>query len=270
MPPNTSSAYRSVVECSQSMQILFLDESGTPPPPQKQRDRYFVIGGLAIPDGMWHTVRNRVHGMKVRRKLIGELKWRYFAESNRDKLNPMREMVQQERNEIRTELYEIICGTKSIRSMACVACIEAAYKMPSCTSAEDLYHFTYKPVSERFQYHLQDLTRAVGRTETGIIVADHRAPAQDARFRVAHERLLRKSQNDLTSDYPNLVESLFFLPSEISIGIQLADMVAGAIWRKFEKGDDHCFEQLEPSLRKSPEGKIEGYGIIKFPRATWK
>lgn len=230
------------------MQILFLDESGTPPTPQKQRDRYFVIGGLAIPDGVWHKVRDRVHGMKVRRKLIGELK----------------------RNEIRTELYEIICEIKSIRSVACVACIESAYEMASCTSPEDLYHHTYKPVSERFQYHLQDLTRAVGRAETGIIVADHRGPIPDARFRSAHERLLKKTQNDFTSDYPNLVESLFFLPSEISVGIQLADMVAGAVWRKFEKGDDYCYRQLEPSLRKSPSGKVEGFGIVKFPKGTWK
>jgi hypothetical protein len=208
--------------------------------------------------------------MKVRRKLIGELKWRYFAQSNTDELNPMRDMSQQERNEIRTELYEIICGIKSIRSIACVACIEAAYEMTGCTSSVDLYHYAYKPVSERFQYHLQDLSRTVGRTETGIIVADHRGPAQDARFRVAHERLLTNTQNDFTSDYQNLVESLFFLPSAISIGIQLADMVAGAVWRKFEKGDDHCYRQLEPSLRKSPAGKVEGYGIIKFPKGSWK
>lgn len=147
--------------CYKAMQIFFLDESGTPPSPGKLRDRYFVIGGLAIPDGVWHKVRDLVHGMKVRRKLVGELKWRYFTERNKDDLNPMREMSQQQRNEIRAELYGIICGIKSIRSIACVACIEAAYQMVSCASSEDLYHYTYKPVSERFQYHLQDLTRAV-------------------------------------------------------------------------------------------------------------
>jgi hypothetical protein len=252
------------------MHILFLDESGTPPGPGKKRDRYFVIGGLAIPDGVWHKVRDLVHGMKVRRKLSGELKWRYFAERNIDDLNPMREMKQQERNEIRTELYDIICGIKSVRSMACVACIEAAYQMASCANADDLYHYAYKPISERFQYHLQDLSRSVGRSETGIIVADHRGQIPDARFRGAHERLLKRTQNDYTSNYPHLVESLFFLPSEISIGIQLADMVAGAVWRKFEKGDDYCYKQLEPSLRKSPSGQVDGYGIIKFPKGTWR
>lgn len=229
-----------------------------------------MIGGLAIPDGVWHKVHDALHGMKVRRKLNGELKWRYFAERNREDVNPMQTLDQQQRNEIRVELYQIICGTKSIRSMACVACIESAYDMPSVVDADDLYHYAYKPLSERFQYYLQDLSRTVGRTETGIIVADHRGPIPDARFRGAHERLLKRTPNDFRSNYSNLIETLFFLPSELSVGVQLADMVAGAVWRKFEKNDDFWYKHLEPSLRKSPSGNVEGYGIVKFPRGTWK
>lgn len=250
------------------MHILFLDESGTPPSATKRKDKYFVIGGLAIPDGVWRKVRDDLFGMKVRRKIWGELKWRYFAPTNDDEANPMKKMDQEERNAIRSEMYQIIGSVKSVKAMACVACIEAAYQMPSITCADDLYHFTYKPVSERFQYYLQDLSRAVGRTETGIIVADHRGPQPDARFRTAHERLLG-AEGDFISAYPNLVESLFFQPSDISVGIQLADMVAGAVWRKYEKGDDYWYRRLEPSIRKSNQGRIDGYGIIKFPKKTW-
>jgi predicted DNA-binding ArsR family transcriptional regulator len=117
----------------------------------------------------------------------------------------MRGMTQIERNEIRAELYQIICGTKSIKAIACVACIEAAYQMPSVICSDDLYHFTYKPISERFQYYLQDLSKSVGRAETGIIVADHRGVKADARFRRAHERLVRIG-SDFTSQDDNLVQ----------------------------------------------------------------
>jgi hypothetical protein len=65
------------------MHLFFLDESGTPPSPTKQIDRYFVVGGLAIPDGVWHKVRDSFHGMKVRRKLNGVIKWRYFTAQNK-------------------------------------------------------------------------------------------------------------------------------------------------------------------------------------------
>lgn len=250
------------------MHIFFIDESGTPPGPGKGKDKYFVIGGVVIPEQVWHRIRDALLGMKTRRKLRGELKWRYFAPNNTDAENPMLGRSQDEKNEIRTELYQIICTVKSIKSMACVACIEAAYDMPSIKDRDDLYHFTYKPLSERFQYYLQDLSRTVGRRETGIIVADHRGAQADARFRGAHENLL--SGGEFVSNYQNLVESLFFQQSHLSVGVQLADMVAGAVWRKYEKNDDTWFKVLEPSIRKSPSGNIEGYGVIKFPKGTWK
>jgi hypothetical protein len=79
-----------------------------------------------------------------------------------------------------------------------------------------------------------------------------------------------KAGGRFTSQYKHLVESLFFQPSEISVGVQFADLVAGAVWRKFEKGDDYWYKKLEPSLRTSHGGSIDGYGIIKCPKATWK
>ena len=55
----------------------------------------------------------------------------------------------------------------------------------------------------------------------------------------------------------------------MSIGIQLADMVAGAVWRKFERGDDRWYKLVEPTLRRSRTGNVNGYGIIKVPREGW-
>lgn len=223
--------------------IFFVDESGTPPGRGSGKDKYFVIGGLVIPESVWHGVRDAVVGMKVRLGLRGEIKWRYFAPTNNEPANPLAGMNLDQRNAVREELYKIICSVKSIKSMACVTCIESAYDMPSCCDRDDLYHYTYKPLSERFQYYLQDLSRTVGRMECGIVVADHRGAADDERFRVAHEQLLRQTSL-WTSQYQNMVESLFFQPSVLSIGVQLADMVAGAVWRKYEKGDERWYKAL--------------------------
>jgi Protein of unknown function (DUF3800) len=72
------------------------------------------------------------------------------------------------------------------------------------------------------------------------------------------------------SQYGNLVESLFLAPSHISIGVQLADMVAGAIWRKYERDDSDWYNFVEPTLRRSKTGVIEGYGIVKMPKSGWE
>ena len=252
------------------MHLLFLDESGTPPGPNKAKNKYFVIGGIVIPEGHWSRIRDALAGLKLREKLRGEIKWRYFAPGNDDPKNPMLKRSPADRDKIREEIYtKIICSDRSIKAIACVCCIEAAYQMPSITDRDALYQGTYKPVSERFQYHLQDLSRSVGREEYGIIVADHRGLQDDTRFRLSHERMVNSSA-EFTSTYKNIVESLFLQPSHYSVGIQLADMVAGAVWRKYEANDDKWYLKLQPAIRTSKTGLVDGYGIVKYPKGTWQ
>jgi hypothetical protein len=246
------------------MHILFLDESGTAPRPGDNYPAYFVVGGIIIPETSWHRMRDGLMGLKIRRQVRGEIKWRYFAPNNCEPRNPMRNMAQEDRDSLREEIYKLIGSEVAVRTIACVASREAAYAMPSVNSQADLYHGTFKPVTERFQYHLQDVGKVSGRKELGIIVGDHRAAGDDRRLRGHHEKLLHSSAA-FTSKYENLIESLFLHPSNLSVGIQLADMVAGAVWRKFERKDDRFYKMLEPSLRTNRSGVVPGYGIVKFP-----
>jgi hypothetical protein len=106
------------------MYILFADESGTAPPSLEQAkgQKYFVIGGLTIPDSEWRNVAAKLLGIKTRYKLHGELKWRFFAPGNEDDANPMRGLPFPERDKIRTEMLAIITGVKSIRIIAASRC----------------------------------------------------------------------------------------------------------------------------------------------------
>jgi len=45
------------------MHILFADESGTPPHPGQTTQRYFVIGGIIVPESVWHRLRDAILGM---------------------------------------------------------------------------------------------------------------------------------------------------------------------------------------------------------------
>jgi hypothetical protein len=51
----------------------------------------------------------------------------------------------------------------------------------------------------------------------------------------------------------------------MSFGIQLADMVAGAVYRSLKK-DMRFFKMIEGSFRTSPTGRLDGYGLVKFPK----
>jgi len=252
------------------MYLLFLDESGTPPANAKVNQRYFVIGGLVIPAAEWRTVHDRLQGLKTRKGIRGEVKWRYFAPGNDDVANPMALMKFEERDAIRTEILKIIVSVPSIRIVASVTSVKTVFKMTSIENANDVYALTYKTVTERFQYFLQDLNKQTGREECGMVVCDHRGADDDRTLRAHHQKLIGNPQRLYTSRYNNFVETLFFAPSHLSTGIQLADIVAGSIWRKFEKDDSRCYDLLTRAIRKGPQGQVDGYGIVKVPKDGWE
>jgi len=205
--------------------------------------------------------------MKARLRVRGELKWRYFAPGNDDPANPLRRMNATERDVVRSELYSMLCSHKEIKALACVTSVEAAYKIASVKTRDDLYQNTYKPVTERFQYYLQDASSKECR-QLGIVISDHRGANDDRALRLHHQKLLY-SGSEFVSRYENLVESLFVQPSNMSVGVQLADIVAGAVWRKFEKGDSRWSDMLIPAFRKARSGAIDGYGLVKYPKEGW-
>jgi Protein of unknown function (DUF3800) len=250
------------------MYLLFVDESGTPPKPDNGETAYFVIAGLVIPEDRWVGMNDKLAGLKRASGYHGEVKWRYFAPNNNDADNPMSAWDSPKRNIFRERVFSIITDTKSCKIIACVSEAPTAYTLGNVNSQEDLYFRTYKPVTERFQYLLQDITRASGRDSYGIIVADHRGRGDDDRMRHQHERLVRET-GQYSSNYGNFIEGLFFSPSHMSVGIQFVDMIAGAIWRAQTHNDKTWFNKLRPSFRASPNGKIDGFGIARFPKADW-
>lgn len=252
-----------------TMHLLFVDESGTPPKPDNLNQVYFVIAGLVIPEDRWLGMREKLVGLKRASAYRGEVKWRYFAPKNADPDNPMADWLQDRKDSFRDRVFSIITEAKSCKIIACSSESRSAYSLGNVNSQEDLYFRTYKPVTERFQYLLQDITRASGRDTLGMIVADHRGKGDDDSMRLRHERLVRES-GQYTSQYSNFVESLFFAPSHLSVGIQLVDMVAGAIWRAQTHDDRRWFDRLRPSFRSSATGQIDGFGIARFPKAAWQ
>lgn len=254
------------------MYLCFIDESGTPPKPGQQgRPPYFVIAGLIIHEAQWHGIAEELKVLKARPEysVRGEIKWRHFGPGNQDAASSVLHLDQEARDAFRAAVYRIISKRKAVKVISCVASVVAAYEQSYVNSQEDLYQLTYKAISERFQYFLQDMERTVGSTQLGIMVADHRGKTQDDALRYKHHRFI-EADAPVFSNYANYIETIFLTPSHNSVGIQLADMVAGAIGRSFNSGDPQYFNQIEGSFRRSPQGKVDGYGLVKFPTSNWR
>lgn len=252
------------------MHLCFVDESGTPPKPTARNPRpYFVIAAVIIPEHHWRGVSDELLATKARHGVRGEIKWRFFGAQNNDPNNSVANLTQEQRDAFRTDLFAILTNRKSVRIIAAVASVAAAYATAYVNTEEDLYNYTYKCVSERFQYFLQDISRSAGSTHHGIIVADHRGRQQDEGFRRHHHNLVDQA-GVFTANYENLIETIFLTPSHLSVGIQLADMVAGAVGRRFNSNDETFYNHILPSFRSRPNGNIDGYGLVKFPTVGWR
>ncbi len=246
------------------MQLLFIDESGTIPPKNKIKDvNHFTLGGIVIPSDLWHEVDKELAFLKNRFKIIDEIKWRYFAPGKQ--LNSLSHLNADQKERLREDLYDLITKFKSVRLICAVVDVKSAYKYEYVNCENDLYWYAYKQITERFQYYLQDLSRNIGSKINGIIICDHRQPKDDHQLRLLHQKLLTGSKKSF-STYQNLIEGVFLAPSHLSVGIQLADMVAGAVYRKFSRQDDRFFDLIKTSFRKNPGGKINGYGLIEWPK----
>ncbi|MCM1266101.1 MAG: DUF3800 domain-containing protein [Candidatus Gastranaerophilales bacterium] len=246
------------------MHLFFLDESGTVVPQKRNHTTYFVIGGIIIPEIHWHEIFKKLRDLKRQYNIISEIKWRYFSPNNKDDGNGLQHLSFEQKNEVRNKLYEIITSYKSIKIISTVTNIESAYNLPNINNQDDLYWYSYKQAVERFQYYLQDLSRESGADFNGLVIIDNRLSCDDNRLRSLHHNLLITNHEGATK-FNNLIEGLFIAPSHLSVGIQFADLVAGAIFRKYEKDDNRYFDKIKGSIR-NKDGNISGYGIVKFPK----
>lgn len=247
------------------MQILFIDESGTPPPVDRvATSPLFVLGGAIIPDEFWHRIKADLEAAKREFAVTGEIKWRFFSPDNR-KPHSLSHLDAAAKEALRSRLFGILAKYKSVKTMSVIVDVAAAYALPYVNSPDDLYWYGYKVMTERFQYYLQDISRISGQRINGIIVCDHRGPNDDRRLQELHSRLLL-GQHEAHSKYTHLVEGVFIAPSHLSIGIQLADMVGGAVLRRFKADDHRFYDQIAGTFRKSDAGRVEGYGLIRFPK----
>ncbi len=248
------------------MHILFVDESGSPPEQSKAAlQPFFVLGGIVIPEDIWAKMATDLARLKTQYKIDGEIKWRYFAPDKGGRIHALSHLSGSERESLRTGIYQVVGKYKSVRLICIVTNTVLAFQQSYIKTGDDLYWYSYKQLTERFQYYLQDLERTVGQKLNGIVVCDHRGPKDDQRLRELHHKLLNGDKSTISS-YGNMVEGLFIAPSHLSVGIQFADMVAGAVFRAYKSQDKRFAEQIKNSFRTSPAGKIEGYGLVKFPK----
>lgn len=237
------------------MKLLFLDESGTIPPPDKIKDKYFVIGGIIIDENDWHDINRNFNAIKQKYGISAdsEIKWRYFSPTNKDNLNSLKHLEQEQKYALRDELYEMIVAYEDIKIIYEISDIKKDY-LAGVKNKDELYWISYINTVYRFKDYLIEANKTLNNVSYGIVVIDNRLPMDDKKLRKQHNHIVRiLNFLEKWSNSNPLIEEVFISPSHHSMGIQLADIVTGAIYRKYEKNDNKSFSKIKKLIWNAPQ-----------------
>jgi hypothetical protein len=272
--------------------ILYLDDSGTKEYAAKPSQygggvtRYFVFGGVLI----------TVAEASVITPTLRELKRRTFGTDDVEiKSNWLR--MPEERSERYLQLYGV--SNKDLNRF-----VEEYYTaiqqselllLAGVVDKRDMqedYKTPYYPPAIAYEIVLQRVQRELGEDGAVYVTTDDTTGATPKgnqykdNLKRQHEYLKKKGSRLWDGfTFPAIKGRLRFVDSASSELIQVADIAAYNVYRQFvDHGDAwekkglgslpmyDYFRKLLGKFRQDPEGRIQGYGVVKFPlrkRVRW-
>lgn len=250
------------------MQILYVDSSGDdgwPIPHGKSSCRHHVTVGLSIDSGKWSGVANQTQAAFTK----------YFPDpANRPKEFHYTELVGGKGT------YRQLSGSerKSLADDVLRIIINAAPTLFAVVVKKDEHYIKYLTArgSNAERPGMIGVTFLIPRFnmfllrnhEVGCMVLDCENLKKDRRLQYEIQRMrvegaIRSGPFSIQpffyqTHFENVIESCFFVPSELSPGIQLADFCAYSIWTKFEHGRQFRYNQLYRFFDRTPQGTRVG------------
>ena len=212
------------------MYLLYADESGTPSGADQE---HFILAGITVFERKAHWLSLELDKIAARFNqqdpnsvelhgapmLAGRKFWRKFQKE--DRLQAIKDALKL----IDGRHYRII----------------ASVVKKSQISPEDPVHFTFQQLITRFDHYLSRLHVHFDNTQRGLVIFDKtskEAPIQAL-------ATCFKFDGHEWGNLRNMAEVPVFVDSQATRLIQLADLVAYALFRKYEQGDNQFFEIIE-------------------------
>lgn len=248
--------------------IGFIDEAGVPEIPclsegKKELDPVFSIGFVFMPMSYWLTLRDIYE--EVRQdfgiRLDQELKWRNLVRGT----GPAAHLQPSGGHPFIEELVKRL-DPRQFRAVCVSVFKDEIYRQKGYIhEGQDIYNAAALFALQRLQNDVDEM-HGEGAHCPCIVIADSRQKAgQDNRLRNFVDGAMGGTSGIWVDFDKTLVEGILFQVSHYSVGVQIADFLAGATFQKDARGDSRYFDLWEPVLRKSSEGSTDGYGYIRWP-----
>ncbi|MFA5877640.1 MAG: DUF3800 domain-containing protein [Candidatus Paceibacterota bacterium] len=238
------------------MNFLFIDES------KSNSKRFFITGGVCIDEIGLQAISKTLASVRQTYSIPMncELRWatrRLFLGSTHVKT-----LDEIEHDDLRCDILRSVQ-----ESNATVFGGVLDKENYNNWSDAQYYLHSIEVMCTKYQYFLQDKGG-----ELGVVIADHLdSNAENRKARIALARIYREGGMWATLD--NVILNPILYHSDQIPALQIADFIAGALNFKINRAKDQFYRIIEPSIRRSPSGQIEGYGIsfipTTCPRSNW-
>lgn len=253
--------------------FAFSDENGTYSQKCSEqhllRHPYYIRATIIVDAIQYWEISSRISSLRDRFKIDPhlEIKWSDIWESRQ---------VEKRGKKIRDARIKAISdiGYKSLMSYMEDLCklvgdIPTLQSIISITSNSKDGKFPEQDmIGRHLNFHMQRIQMDMNKKGYAILFVD---PVGDNVDRSMRQQYYDYLKNDAyINNYANIKDSLNIEMSHHSLGIQLADIVAGAFSsvlkndheNKYQWGRDLFYNYLKPTLRTNQNGDTLGYGII--------
>jgi len=245
------------------MYLLYVDESGDPGPAGSQ---FLILGGAALFEGKWLSVERELRLLIDKYFPAGPKPSEIHLSELRRGKREFRRLTIGQRSTLLNEFCQIAANLLSTELVmfSVIADKPDWFEKNPGKSGDDLYAEMFEDLSSRFDLFLRR-RYAEGAPSKGVIIADPHKPSLSEALRT-NQRIYQRRGHRWDVLY-NLVETVFFLASDESPGIQFADLASHAVWRLVSASDDSIARQIfsvfdrEPLTSRINPGKWHG---VKF------
>lgn len=211
------------------MYLLYVDESGNPD--DGVDDRYFVLGGIAMEEQRPYWLSERINAIEQK----------YFPEGGKVEFHAQAITAHAEEpwhsldNKKRTAILEELCGLIATSGPQVTLFGVAVDK----STNKEAVARAFEEICNRFDMFLKRL-HAQGNTQRGLIIFD------ETRYETRLQTLLSHYRDTGTrfGKVKNFADVPLFTDSKSTRLLQMADLVAYSIFRRYERSQTWLLDKL--------------------------
>jgi hypothetical protein len=227
------------------MYLLYLDDAGSV---HNTAENHLVLGGISVFERQLAWLSNDLEAVAKRFNPQNPDDVEFHASAiwaGRD--SPWKELTKGQRRELLKELLQLL--VRSHQSTKVFACVIHKASFP----ATDPMELAFEELCSRFDMQMKRFYAADQNPQRGLIILDESSHETTLQNLARRFRSLGTRWEVLV----NIPEVPLFVDSKASRMVQLADLVAYTVFRRYEAGDTSLLDILLPRFD-SEGGKIHG------------